>query len=66
MFVVKLVFKVFSHFFVALVNTYWPGRSHCIKRKDYTLYLDGAHTPKSIHVSVTTLCPEYNKVTYTN
>ncbi|CAB3991231.1 folylpolyglutamate synthase, mitochondrial-like isoform X2 [Paramuricea clavata] len=33
----------------ALTRTYWPGRSHCIKRKNYTLYLDGAHTPKSIN-----------------
>ncbi|XP_028408389.1 folylpolyglutamate synthase, mitochondrial-like [Dendronephthya gigantea] len=40
----------------ALEKTYWPGRSHCIKRNNYTLYLDGAHTPKSINACSTWFC----------
>ena len=40
-----LINTTFKH---ALAKTYWPGRSQCIKRESYTLYLDGAHTPKSI------------------
>ncbi|XP_046845545.1 folylpolyglutamate synthase, mitochondrial-like [Xenia sp. Carnegie-2017] len=44
-------FPISGTFRNALEKTYWPGRSHCISRENYSLYLDGAHTPKSILAS---------------
>ena len=32
----------------------WRGRTETIKRPNITFYLDGAHTPKSMQVTIAT------------
>lgn len=39
-------------FLVGLEKAFWPGRTQCIEKDNFTFYLDGAHTRKSIEVAM--------------
>lgn len=44
-------FRVPQTFLDGLRYCNWPGRSQVLHRAPITYFLDGAHTPKSLHVS---------------
>ncbi|CAB4019810.1 folylpolyglutamate synthase, mitochondrial-like isoform X1 [Paramuricea clavata] len=39
-----------------LAKAFWPGRTQCVEREDFTFYLDGAHTRKSIEACTEWFC----------
>ena len=45
-------FEVPAIFLEGLKNCFWPGRGQILLKNEISYFLDGAHTPKSIAVSL--------------